>query len=491
MTRRPTVLACGLLLSSGLALAQTPMPPTGTPTTPTTPASPTTNPDGTPVTVPDPSTVTDPTTPVEPAVTQPEEPTDDPTIAQDLGISASVFTARVYGYIDALYEKSAPEPSGIGNNNETLFSKSPAEWDVANFHLMIQGNVFGAYRYYINLAAPGSGSPGEDAAIGLRNAWVEFPIYRDLFNFRVGKMYRRFGLYNEILDAVPTFIGIEPPEMFDGDHLMLTRTTNAMLHGKLSANDATIAYALSTGNDERADAEIPMAADLRFTFQPGITLGGSFYTTNGDAVPSVDLDGGNPIGGVANWMEKDDFKVYSVFGQLDLSGFTLQLEYTAAVHDAVRDAQKVEFLAVGDPMDDTDEGAGLFPWQLDRFFTDPSNPSAANVRPDASYTVRAAYIRAGYDIKIGKRELIPYAQFDYYVNKEEIANEDFGGDNEAGLSDTGVIFKSTLGLVFRPARFIAIKLDSSLHSTHFNGRWEHYPEIRSSFSLYWELGDAQ
>ncbi|MFN0247242.1 MAG: hypothetical protein ACKV2T_10170 [Kofleriaceae bacterium] len=482
MKRRSIVLVLGPLLSGALAFAQTPMPPpTGTtPTTPTTP----TNPDGTPITPAEP-VPTEPT-PTEPTVTEEED-----TVAQDLGISASVFTARVYGYIAAIYEKSAAEPSGIGNNNETLFSKSPAEWDVTNFHVMIQGNVFGKYRYFMNLAAPGAGSPVEDATIGVRNAWIEFPLYRDLFNFRIGKTYRRFGLYNEVLDAVPTFIGIEPPEMFDGDHLMLTRTTNAMLHGKLTANDATIAYALATGNDERAESEIPMGADLRFTFQPGILLGGSFYTTNGDAVPSVDLDGGNPIGGVANWMEKDDFKVYSVFGQLDISGFTLQLEYTAAVHEAVRDPGKVEFLAVGDPADDMDQGAGLFPWQLQRFFTDPNNPSAATVRRDASYTVRAAYVRAGYDIKVGQMEFIPYGQFDYYVNKEEIANEDFGGDNEAGLSDSGVIYKSTLGLVFRPARFIAVKFDGSLHSTRFNGTWEHYPEIRSSFSLYWELGDAQ
>jgi hypothetical protein len=364
---------------------------------------------------------------------------------------------------------------------ETEYAKNPGEWDLTNFHVMVQGNVFGTYRYFLNLRASGA-DPGDDAAIGVRNAWIEFPIYRDLFNFRIGKIYRRFGLYNEILDAVPTFIGIEPPEMFDGDHLMLTRTTNAMLHGKLTSNDATIAYALATGNDERESSEIPFAADLRFTFQPGILLGGSFYTTNGDAVPAHDVDGGNPVGGVANWMSHDDFKVYSVFGQLETAGFTLQLEYTSAVHDAVRDADKLEALAMN---------ANLFRPQLQRFFDDPDNPSAMNAKTAADYAIRAAYFRAGYQFKLGKWQLVPYAQLDYYVNKEMIDVEDYGGDHEAGLADDGVFYKSTLGIVLRPARFVAIKVDGSTHTQKFNGSYETYPEIRTSFSLYWELGDAQ
>ena len=88
-------------------------------------------------------------------------------------------------------------------------------------------------------AGGGGGPPAtpDDEPLSVRNAWVEVPIYRDRVLLRVGKTYRRFGLYNEILDAVPTFIGIEPPELFDKDHLIVTRTTNVMLHGTLNLGD--------------------------------------------------------------------------------------------------------------------------------------------------------------------------------------------------------------------------------------------------------------
>lgn len=426
----------------------------------------------------------EPAEPTEGAPTPAPPVTPDPATADpdDGAATAPVFTARLYGYIDAHYEKSAAVPSRI-EDGQTVFDKQPGEWDVANFNVMIQGNVFGKYRYFLNLASPGSGSPGEDAVVGVRNAWVELPIYRDLFNLRAGKLYRRFGLYNESLDAVPTFIGIEPPEMFDSDHLMLTRTTNAMLHGKVTSQDTTLSYALSTGNDERESSEIPLGADLRFDFPPGVQIGASYYATNGNAAPSVSFeDGKSPIGGVAHWMARDDFKVYSVFAQLITAGVTLQVEYTAAQHEAERDPDKVATLA---------QEAGLSEPQLARFFIDPADPMAGNVRQDVSYQVRAAYVRVGYEIKVAGWQLVPYGQFDYYSNTENIDSEDYGGDHEAGLADNGVFYKSTLGLVVRPARFVALKVDGSTHTHLFNGTYETYPEVRTSLSLYWEFGDAQ
>ena len=85
---------------------------------------------------------------------------------------------------------------------------------------------------------------------------------------------------------------------------------------------------------------------------------------------------------------------------------------------------------------------------------------------------------------------IPYGQFDYYKNPETINEKDFGGDNEAGLADDGTIFKYTLGVVVKPVRFVALKLDGSAHGQDFNGDYFIYNEVRASFSLYWELGDA-
>jgi hypothetical protein len=424
------------------------------------------------------SEVSDPS--ATPAAPNDRAEADKPTLAQELGVTAEVFTAKLYGYVDGHFEKSAATPARIDAMGRTVTETSASEWDVKNLNIMLQGKVYGRYRYFINLSAAGSGSSIEDVSMDVRNAWVELPLYRDLFNFRIGKTYRRFGLYNEILDAVPTFIGIEPPEMFDDDHLMLTRTTNAMLHGNLISGDSTISYALSTGQDERRRAATPFGADLRFELGSGLLLGGSYYTTNGDAAPSHEVDQGAPIGGVANWTAKDDFNVYTVFGQLSRAGFLLQGEFTTAQHDAERDPERV--LALVD--------AGLFRPQLMRFgLADSQTP--ADVIVPVKYTVHAAYTRVGYEIKTSRLSFVPYAQFDYYSNPENIDSEDFGGDHEAGLADDGKFYKTTLGLVIRPVRFVAVKVDGSTHTHRFNGELVTYPEFRMSFSLYWEFGNVE
>jgi hypothetical protein len=411
----------------------------------------------------------------------PENP-DEGNIADDLGVAPEVFTARLYGYVDAHFEKSQAQP-GLDEMGNTAGSKQAAEFDVTNLNIMLQGRIYGRYRYFINLSAPGSGSPTEDAAVGLRNGWVEFPVYRDFFNFRIGKTYRRFGLYNEILDATPTFIGIEPPEMFDSDHLMLTRTTNAMLHGTIVSGSTSLSYALTAGNDERRGAQLPFGADLRFDFAGAAKVGVSYYNSNGDAAPTVDV-GSSPLGGVINWMEKDKYQVYSAFAQVMTKGLTLQAEYTKANHDAFRNPAAVYNLVASD--------AGLIPRQLEQFFRDPDMPSEDNVITDVSYGVTAIYGRAGYEIPIYKQWTVtPYAQLDYYKNIETIGSEDFGGDNEAGLTDDGKFLKYTLGVVFRPVRFVAIKVDGSVHSQEFNGATYNYAEVRTSWSLYWELGDGE
>jgi hypothetical protein len=415
--------------------------------------------------------------------------TGEPNIADDLGVAPEIFTARLYGFIDARFEKSEAQPA-LDDAGNTIGEKQAAEFDIPGFNVMLQGRIYGRYRYYLNLTAPGSGSPTEDSTIDLRNAWVEFPIYRDFFNFRVGKTYRRFGLYNEILDAVPTYIGIEPPEMFDKDHLMLTRTTNAMLNGTIVSGSTALSYAMMTGNDERAGAQLPFGADLRFDFADQLELGGSYYSSNGNAGPTTDVGGGVPKGGVAQWMEKDQFQVYALFAQLTAGGVTAQAEFTRAHHEAVRDPGRTFALILDDDGNPTNPN-GLIPNQLRRFGLDGATPTEDDVVTDVTYNVTAIYGRVGYEFKIPYGwTLTPYAQIDYYINPEIINEKDFGGDNEAGLSDDGKIYKYTLGVVARPVRFVAIKLDGSAHGANFNGGYYNYNEVRASFSMYWELGDA-
>lgn len=96
-------------------------------------------------------------------------------------------------------------------------------------------------------------------------------------------------------------------------------------------------------------------------------------------------------------------------------------------------------------------------------------------------------MRAGYAIQTGAGELTPYAQWDHYENPETIASKSFGGDGEAGLTDDGAFDKATVGTIYRPISPVALKLDGSAHIQDFNGKQEIYPEIRLSFSYFWQL----
>jgi len=391
-----------------------------------------------------------------------------------------IFDVRFYGFIDAYAEKVAKTPSGIDENGETIYSDNPYEFDVPNLNVMIQGSIYRRFRFFLNFAAPGSGSHGEDTPIGVRNAWVEAGLFRDFIAVRAGKLYRRFGLYNEILDAVPTFIGIEPPELFDKDHLMVTRTTNLMLFGRATlgkSGAAIINYAATTGNDERAKGAVPIGADLNVEINSWLTLGTSFYHSGGWAQPLNAVGEGSPRGGVLPWMSRDRYYIFGGYAQILRGGATLQAEYWESRHEADRDTDQVLALA---------GQADLSQRQLDRFFVggDPN----AEVITRVNYIVRTAYLRFGWTFPIAKRSsLTPYIQGDYYSNPETVAEKDYGGDNEAGLSEDGSFQKYTMGLVFRPVPQIALKLDGSAHVHRFNGEWVAYPEGRVSFSYLWEL----
>lgn len=387
-----------------------------------------------------------------------------------------VFQGKIYGFIDSYYEKVAKTPDSVDENGDTVYVESPGEFDVLNFNVMIQGSLYEKYRFFVNLASPGAGSNTDDEPIAVRNAWVEAPIVPGYLNVRAGKTYRRFGLYNEILDAVPTFIGIETPEIFDKDHLMVTRTTNLMLHGAADVGPGTLNYSVSTGNDERDSGAFPVGADVNLDTTWGIKVGSSFYTSGGNAVPSRAVGEGSPRGGVVNWMAKDDFILFGGYAQLQKSGFILQLEAWQSNHDAIRDEESVAQLVNG----------RLNPTQLSRFYVngDPDQ----GVLTDADYKIRTGYFRAGYEIPVGDLSSVtPYIQGDYYSNPETVKEKDYGGDEEAGLADDGTFLKYTAGVVVRPVSQVALKVDGSAHQLQFNDKTDYYPEIRVSFSYLWEV----
>ncbi len=393
--------------------------------------------------------------------------------------SDRLFQTRLYGYIDSFWEKVGSTPAGVDENGETLTESNPHEFDVLNFNIMVQGVVADRFRYFLNLAAPSAGSATVDQTVAVRNAWVEARIWENYINVRFGKTYRRFGLYNEILDAVPTFIGIEPPELFDSDHLIVTRTTNLMLHGLIPFGDNAFSYAVSTGNDERSSDQIPIGLDLRFDISTMLRVGTSFYTTSGNAAPSRAVGDGSPAGGVINWMDRDRYTVFGGYLQLTIRGLLAQVAYWQAEHDARRNPDAIAQVAAQ---------SDLNPRQLARFFTDPTSPTAANAIRNADYRVQTFYIRSGYEFSLtDTMTLTPYVQLDWYRNPETVAAKDVGGDNEAGLSDDGEFYKGTVGVVFRPIPSVALKVDGSGHLQQFNGETNFYPEIRVSLSYLWEL----
>jgi len=376
---------------------------------------------------------------------------------------------QIYGYISWRVEK-VWEELGVDGAGNTVTEDAPREITLPSFNIMMQHQVDDKFKTFINL----NGEEGE--TLQVNNIWGEY-AHNQYFRVRVGKTYRRFGLYNEILDAVPTYIGIEPPELFDGDHLILTRETLAMIHGWTVLGPGELSYALTTDNGEGGaqDDNVPLGYDLRYSWGLGnYVIGTSGYTSGGATTSDVGLGEGSPNSGVLPWMAEDDFSIVGAFGEFLFGGLQLQMAYWKASHDAVRDPDSVVTVI---------NNAGVNDAQLARFLVDPAGPvDVANVDTNGDYDVETWYVRTGYSFETARGEVVPYAQWDYYENPETIQSKTWGGDNEAGLADDGRFSKGTIGVVYRPQPAVAVKLDFSAHFQEFNGKDEMYPEVRFDVS---------
>lgn len=386
--------------------------------------------------------------------------------------NAQDLKSRVYGYLEGYVEKNEKTPTRTGGTASTPGTVSrevsPHEFDTPNIVLMVKSTYQNKFSSFLNLVSPG----GEE--VRTRNAWIETKIAGEQFKIRFGKMYRPFGLYNEILDAVPTFIGIEPPELFDADHLIVTRTTNLMFHGEQEVGQDLLRYAITTGNDEVESDQIPVGGDVRYThFGNGydLTFGSSFYLSNGKAVPHEEN-----AGGVKKWMKEDEYNVLGFYSELNTNKWKVQGAYYKSHHNGTRSG---EFLRENFGAD-----SALNQRQLDRLC---QGNCATATDSSATYDVETWYFRAGYTIQTEYGDWVPYVQYDYYSNPETIANKDIGGDNEAGLADDGRFTKQTLGLVYRPVPVAAIKLDASNHNQKIDGSYKNFTEARLSYSYIWSL----
>jgi hypothetical protein len=383
----------------------------------------------------------------------------------------------LYGYINSNLQKTFNYPL-LNADGSTITASDPYEWDpVRNFHIYGKGNFNGKISYLFNLAR-------NNDFLEIRNAYGNFGI-TDAFQIRVGKMYRKFGLYNERLDQIPTFIGIEAPEMLDTDHLFLTRTTNFMLHGEFQNPRSVISYALMTDNGEGGAKKgvISLGWDLRYKSHiNSFIVGASGYSSSISArntTSTVDFRGGSPRGGILPWMDGDRFNVIGFFLEKQVGKMLIQSEYYNAAHTAQRNPEMVLALI---------NEAGLNTFQRDRFLIsneDQPNSSLTteSVQQNINYNVQTWYVRLGYNIQSKVGQFVPYLFLDWMSHPEAIQNKDFGGDDESGLADDGKFWKPSAGLVYRPVPNVAVKLDGSYHVQNFNGKSVSYPEIRLDFSF--------
>jgi hypothetical protein len=386
--------------------------------------------------------------------------------AESVDIASDV---DLYGYLSWRLEKVWKEP-GLDADGATVKVDAPREISLPSLNLMMQYDASERFKTFVNLGA------ADAEEVEVRNMWGEYR-HNPYFNLRLGKTYRRFGLYNEILDAVPTYIGIEPPELFDKDHLILSRTTLAMVHGSVGIGEGALSYAWMTDNGEGgpSDDAVPMALDVRYEFGFGdYVVGASAYTSNGDTTSDVGVGDGSPRSGVLPWMAADDFSILGSYMETNVGGLQLQVEYWHARHDATRDPDAVVAVI---------QNAGVNQAQRARFLIDVDGPvETANVDVNGDYEVSTWYVRAGYSVATPRGEFVPYVQWDHYDNPETINEKDWGGDAEAGLADDGKFSKGTIGIIYRPIQNVAFKLDGSTHFQKFNGRNESYPEIRFDVS---------
>lgn len=405
----------------------------------------------------------------------------DLSLEQLLGVKVEEHSFSLYGYVNSNLEQVYNIPSRDSVNN-TISQSSPLEWSpIKNFHLYGSGQLSPKISILFNVAAP-SGN------FELRNGYGNYLIH-NLFEIRVGKMYRKFGLYNEKLDQIPTFTGIEAPELFDTDHLFLPRTTNFMVHGSGSLKDGTLSYALCTGNSEAGPLRnvIPLGYDFRYkSMGRGFILGLSGYTssiTNQSTLPSVGLQQGSTRGGVLQWMEEDHYQVYGAFLEKKFINLLLQVEYWISPHKATRNTSETLRLIQNGVTNDA---------QRNNFLGDNANKldselSEADVTTNVNYVSQTAYIRVGYTIDSRHGQFIPYVFFDWMSNPEMVYNLDWGGDMEVGLADDGQFYKPSIGISYRPIETVAIKLDGSFHVQKFNGVTTTYPEIRLDFSFAFDV----
>ncbi|MFH1314739.1 MAG: hypothetical protein ABIJ00_16160, partial [Candidatus Eisenbacteria bacterium] len=396
----------------------------------------------------------------------------------EMGDENDPFGLTIYGYLRANVEQVFAIPS-VGSSGETQKNSDPMEWADPAVHLYGKSRLTDNIDILFILHGNGEG-------IRVGSAWGNLRVADEL-QFKVGTQYRRFGLFNEKLDELPAFVGIEPPELFDNDHLMLPRLTMFTIHGTTEIGNGSLLYSLDTDNGEGGAQHgvHPFGADIRYKTDVLIVGLSGYLSTLGDGrtESTVAVGDGSPRGGVMPWMSGDKYHVFGGFIETTWRRFILQTAYWMGDHNAKRDPDDVLTVV---------RNAGISTLQRERFLGANASKAdsmltADDVDVDVEYTARTAYFRLGYVIPTRLGSVIPYAHWDWMYHPESIQSKTYGGDNETGFADDGEFTKYSAGVVYKPASGVAIKIDASQHSQKFNGEMEAYPEIRVDFSYSFKM----
>jgi hypothetical protein len=350
---------------------------------------------------------------------------------------------RFYGFVQTTVEREFEE-------------EDPVEWEFPSFFFYGAADLNKRFDVLFNLAF-------HESAPELRNAYGNTRI-ADEFQIRIGVQYARFDLFNEKLDHFPTFIGIAPPELYDEEHLLVPRTALAGIHGKIA--DTGLSYSLQTGNGEGGPAEgvVPLWWDARYE-HARFLVGTSGYASSllgGSSLPEPE---GVGRGGVLPWMAGDRYTVFGGFFEGSLGKLLLQTAYYHAFHQAQRDPQATLDLVLN---------AELSEGQRERFLGENAARPDAELGPqdivsEVRYSVDAFYFRAGYTLPSSVGNWTPYGHLDVLSHPEMISDEDYGGDEEAGLMDDGAFTKLSLGVVYNPIDTVAFKFDIGHHFGDYSG----------------------
>ena len=387
----------------------------------------------------------------------------------------------IYGYFSARVEKIFSVP--VYENGEVESEDEDWEWQYPYLNLMFQNQPAEKLKFFLNLNA---GGKNELQRIDIRNVWAEYEV-SNFLKLRVGKSYRKFDLFNEILDAVPTYYGIEPPQFLNQEHpitLLCPRTTSLLVQGALESETGNFSYGLSIdkGFDETFREAFPMSLDISYNFFTdfgSVKFGVSGYKTFGDVIIEEEEESESELAfegfenGTLSWMERDNFNVYGAYIESHIDALTIQGGLWKSDHESERNLEILEEMLL----------AKDNPAHVARYLLDPESPiEEDNLIKDVDYSIDTWYLRFGYSFYTSIGEMGPYLQYDYYKNPELVALGSMDREHN-GIPDEGKFQVITAGLLYRPVPQTAIKLDISNHRYNFYGEEVSYPEFKLDFSF--------